>query len=50
MVKKNPYAEFETYTNRLIVESTIGTNNVRDYSDGFTQQEYRRTMQDGETQ
>ena len=50
MAKKNPYAEFETYTNRLIGQITFGTNDVRDHSDCFTQQEYRRNMQDGEKQ
>ena len=44
--KKNPYAEFENYTNRLTVETTFGPGDVRDHRDGFSQREYKRNQQD----
>ena len=46
MTKKNPYEEFENFSSRLRVETTYAPGEVRDHRDGFTQQEYRRNMQD----
>ena len=42
----NPYDETDNFTSRLKVETTFAPGEVRDHRDGFTQQEYRRNMQE----